>query len=171
MDLSSLDDRIRIREAIQNGRIQEATDLVNQLHPELLDNDRYLYFHLQQLHLIELIRTGKIEEALQFAQDRLSEAGESDDVILCELERTLALLAFDEPHKSPYSDLLHPTHRQKIASELNAAILKMEHKESTSPRLNNLLKMILWAQDELEKKKVKYPKMTDLGSATIENPK
>lgn len=114
VDLSSLDDRIRIREAIQNGRIQEATDLVNQLHPELLDNDRYLYFHLQQLHLIELIRTGKIEEALQFAQDRLSEAGESDDVILCELERTLALLAFDEPHKSPYSDLLHPTHRQKV---------------------------------------------------------
>ena len=61
--------------------------------------------------------------------------------------------------------------KNQIASELNAAILKMEHKESTSPRLNNLLKMILWAQDELEKKKVKYPKMTDLGSATIENPK
>lgn len=42
-----MDDRIRIRDAIQNGRIQEATSLVNQLHPELLDNDRYLYFHLQ----------------------------------------------------------------------------------------------------------------------------
>lgn len=47
----------------------------------------------------------------------------------------------------------------------------MEYKESTSPRVNNLLKMILWAQDELENKKVKYPKMTDLGSATIESPK
>lgn len=115
VELSSLDDRIRIRDAIQNGRIQEATDLVNQLHPELLDNDRYLYFHLQQLHLIELIRTGRVEEALQFAQDQLSEAGESDDNILCELERTLALLAFDEPHKSPFSDLLHPTHRQKVS--------------------------------------------------------
>jgi len=88
---------------------------VNQLHPELLDNDRYLYFHLQQLHLIELIRMGRVEEALQFAQDQLSEAGESDDNILCELERTLALLAFDEPHKSPFSDLLHPTHRQKVS--------------------------------------------------------
>ncbi|CAK9826848.1 Glucose-induced degradation protein 8 homolog [Anthophora retusa] len=171
VDLSSLDNRIRIREAIQNGNIQKATELVNQLHPELLDNDRHLYFRLQQLHLIELIRTGKVEEALQFAQDRLSEAGESSNNILCELERTLALLAFDEPHKSPYSDLLHPTHRQKIASDLNAAILKMEYKESTSPRLNNLLKMILWAQDELDKKKVKYPKMTDLGNATIESPK
>lgn len=109
-----MDDRIRIRDAVQNGRIQEATDLVNQLHPELLDNDRYLYFHLQQLHLIELIRTGRIEEALQFAQEQLSEAGESDDNILSELERTLALLAFEEPHNSPFSDLLHPSHRQKV---------------------------------------------------------
>jgi len=42
-----MDDRIKIRDAIQSGRIQEATALVNQLHPELLDNDRYLFFHLQ----------------------------------------------------------------------------------------------------------------------------
>lgn len=47
LDLNTLDDRIRIRDAIQNGRIQEAIALVNQLHPELLDNDRYLFFHLQ----------------------------------------------------------------------------------------------------------------------------
>jgi glucose-induced degradation protein 8 len=56
VDLSSLDNRIQIREAVQTGRIEESISLVNQLHPELLDNDRYLYFHLQQLHLIELIR-------------------------------------------------------------------------------------------------------------------
>lgn len=54
--LNSLDNRILIREAVQSGRIQEATHLVNKLHPWLLDTDRYLYFHLQQLHLIELIR-------------------------------------------------------------------------------------------------------------------
>lgn len=54
--LNSLDNRILIREAVQSGRIQETTHLVNKLHPWLLDNDRHLYFHLQQLHLIELIR-------------------------------------------------------------------------------------------------------------------
>lgn len=58
ISLSTLDNRILIREAVQSGRIQEATHLVNKLHPWLLDNDRYLYFHLQQLHLIELIRYG-----------------------------------------------------------------------------------------------------------------
>lgn len=56
VDLATLDNRILIREAVQSGNIQESINLVNQLHPELLDNDRYLYFHLQQLHLIELIR-------------------------------------------------------------------------------------------------------------------
>ncbi|XP_054274198.1 glucose-induced degradation protein 8-A homolog [Macrosteles quadrilineatus] len=167
MDLNLMDNRIRIRDAIQGGRIQEATLLVNQLHPDLLDNDRYLYFHLQQLHLIELIRAGNVEEALQFAQDQLSEVGESDPGVLNELERTLALLAFEEPNNCPFSDLLNQTHRQKVASELNAAILKIELQEPTTPRLYNLMKLILWAQDELEKKKVKYARMTDLGSATI----
>ena len=47
MDLNELDDRIRIREEIQKGCIESAISLVNSLHPELLDNDRYLYFHLQ----------------------------------------------------------------------------------------------------------------------------
>ncbi|CAH0388816.1 unnamed protein product [Bemisia tabaci] len=168
IDLNSMDSRIKIRDAVQNGQILEATSLVNQLHPELLDNDRYLYFHLQQLHLIELIRAGKVEEALRFAQEQLSEAGENDPTVLHELERTLALLAFEEPTKSPFSDLLQQAHRQKVASELNAAILKVEHDESTTPRLFNLMKLILWSQDELDKKKIKYPHMTDLSTATIE---
>ena len=46
-DLDMLADRVEIREAIQEGRIEEAIGRVNDIHPELLDNDRYLYFHLQ----------------------------------------------------------------------------------------------------------------------------
>ena len=47
LDLDTLDERIRIREAIQEGNIQDAISMVNDLCPELLDSDRYLYFHLQ----------------------------------------------------------------------------------------------------------------------------
>lgn len=64
--------------------------------------------------MIELIRAGKVEEALRFAQEQLSEAGENDPTVLHELERTLALLAFEEPTKSPFSDLLQQAHRQKV---------------------------------------------------------
>lgn len=61
-----------------------------------------------------MIKEGNIEEALLFAQAKLSEVGEGNPIILSELERTLALLAFEEPYKSPFADLLQTTHRQKV---------------------------------------------------------
>jgi hypothetical protein len=168
VDLSTLDNRILIRNAINDGKIFDGIKLVNQLHPDLLDNDRYLYFHLQQLHLIELIREGKIEDALRFAQKNIAEAGETNPEVLNELERTLALLAFEKPQNSPFADLLEQTHRQKIASELNAAILRIEHKQNQNPRIQNVLKLILWAQQHF-KDDGKVPKMTDLATASFDN--
>lgn len=73
---------------------------------------------MKQLHLIELIKEGNIEEALVFAQAKLSEVGEGNPTILTELERTLALLAFEEPQKSPFADLLQTTHRQKVICDI-----------------------------------------------------
>lgn len=55
-------------------------------------------------------------------------------------------------------------------SEVNQAVLDYENREST-PKLAKLLKLLLWAQNELDQKKVKYPKMTDLSTGTIEDPK
>ncbi len=43
----------------------------------------------------------------------------------------------------------------------------MENREST-PKLANLLKLLLWAQEELDTKKVKYPKMSDLAKGDID---
>lgn len=170
IELDNIDERIKIKDAVQLGHIEEAISLVNNLHPELLDNNRYLYFHLQQQHLIELIRQGNVEKALDFAQSHLAERGEKNADILNELEQTLALLAFDNPEKSPFGELLHLSHRQKVASELNAAILEQEHMEPTS-KLSNFLKLLLWAQDELDAKKIKYPKMTDVSTGAIEETK
>lgn len=59
-------------------------------------------------------RASKIEEALTFAQTQMSEAGESNPDVLSELERTLALLAFEKPQNSPFADLLEQSHRQKV---------------------------------------------------------
>lgn len=55
----------------------------------------------------------------------------------------------------------------RVASELNHAILKQEHQSETSPKIVNLLKLILWAQQTLDKRSLSYPKMTDLEKATI----
>ncbi|KAL6031815.1 hypothetical protein STEG23_030791 [Scotinomys teguina] len=170
VDLETLDERIKIREMILKGQIQEAIALINSLHPELLDTNRYLYFHLQQQHLIELIRQRETEAALEFAQTQLAEQGEESRECLTEMERTLALLAFDSPEESPFGDLLHMMQRQKVWSEVNQAVLDYENREST-PKLAKLLKLLLWAQNELDQKKVKYPKMTDLSKGTAPLPR
>ena len=70
---------------------------------------------MQQQQLIELIRESKVEDALKFASEQLAERGEESELVLEELERTLALLAFEDPEKSPYGDLLSYSHRQKVS--------------------------------------------------------
>ena len=164
----SLDERLKIREAVQSGNVQEAMILTNNLNPEILDSRPQLYFHLQQQQLIELIREKKIEEALAFAQNSMAELSIEDSKYLDELEKTMALLAYENPEVSPYSELLNFSQRHKVASELNAAILEADHQQTNS-KLENLLKMLLWVQSELDDKKVKYPKMVDVANGVVQD--
>ena len=59
----------------------------------------------------------------------------------------------------------------QVASELNAAILKAELAEHTQPRLATVLKLLLWAQGELDKKGIRYNRMTDLATGRTEDSK
>ena len=165
--LSGLDERIRIREAVQNGDIARAICLTNDFNPEILDTRPHLLFHLQQQRLIELIRCGDIDAAVDFAQNQMAEQGKENPKFLEELERTMALLAFDNAEDSPFGELLDLSQRQKVASELNAALLA-EDNQPTSPRLVKIMKLLEWSQSELDRNKVKYPKMNDLATANIE---
>jgi hypothetical protein len=47
-----------------------------------LDTNPKLFFHLQQQRLIELIRDGKIDEAIEFAQEELAPRGEENVILL-----------------------------------------------------------------------------------------
>ena len=156
-----IDKRIKIRQLIEGGDILRGQSLLNSYYPELLDNHRDLYFRLQQQHLIELIRQQKISEVLAYVHDQLR-VEELDD--LSEMERTLALLAYEQPDKSPYANLLQASHRLQLASEINDIILQESsgNIEPTKPRLVTLIKLLFWSQSELEKKKVSCPKMNDL---------
>ncbi len=74
IDLRSISDRMATRVAIQNGDVQSAIERANDLNPLILDENPQLYFHLQQQKLIELIRSGDIKAALQFAEEELRAA-------------------------------------------------------------------------------------------------
>ena len=108
-------------------------------------------------------------------------------------ERTVALLAFENAASSPVADLMDAAQRQKTASEVNAAILKSQHQvglahglsslmrrlhhghlllailQECEARLPGLLKMMLWAQSQLDSH-CTFPHITDLMSGTLSDP-
>ncbi|KAJ1909546.1 hypothetical protein IWQ60_011115 [Tieghemiomyces parasiticus] len=156
-DLDFIEERMRIRFAVQSGNIEEAVERVNDLDPEILDTHPQLYFHLQQQRLIELIRTGKIEDALLFAQEELAPRGEEFPELLDELEKTMTLLVFDPTAnvQSPVSSLLDFSQRQKVAIELNSAILAARSCPH-DPKLPSIVKLLQWSQSQLDEA-VDYP--------------
>jgi len=169
INLNSITDRMAIRHAIHNGNVEEGIQRVNNLNPKLLQTNPVLRFHLQQQKLIELIRNGAINEALDFAQKELAPLTEEHPQFLEELEKTLALLAFEDQTKSPLSFLLDDAQRQKTASELNAAILTDQHQEK-DPKLLTLVKMMKWSQNQLEER-IGFPKINDITTGTLEEHK
>ena len=151
MDLSSLEDRMEIRSALQGGDVETAIERVNDLDPEILEHNAELMFHLQQQRFIEFIRNGQINEALEFAQDKLAPKGEDNPSFLEEFERTVSLLVFENPGASPMASLLDSGHRAKTASELNAAILSAQSRPS-KPKLPRLLHLLFWEKGIMEDK-------------------
>ncbi|XP_019440270.1 PREDICTED: glucose-induced degradation protein 8 homolog isoform X2 [Lupinus angustifolius] len=168
MDLATIADRMAVKDAVQRGNIEDAIKKVNDSNLEILDTNPQLFFHLQQQRLIELIRDGKIEEALEFAREELAPRGEENPSFLGELERTVALLAFKDAYKCPIGELLGTSQRLKTASEVNAAILTSQGHEK-DPKLPSLLKMLIWSQNQLDEKAA-YPRINDLSKGTLEDP-
>ncbi|XP_059623134.1 protein GID8 homolog isoform X2 [Cornus florida] len=168
IDLATITDRMAVKKAVQSGNVVDAIEKVNDLNPEILDTNPQLFFHLQQQRLIELIRNGKVEEALEFAQEELAPRGEENLIFLEELERTVALLAFEDFTNCPVGELLDISQRLKTASEVNAAILTSQSHEK-DPKLPSLLKMLIWAQNQLEEK-ASYPRIKNLSTAALEDP-
>ena len=166
VDMAMLDDQIKIRGAIESGAIQEAVELVNDIDPEVLDTNPSLFFHLQQQQLLELIREGKTEQVLKYAQSELSARGEENPEFLDELEQSLGLLAFDDAANCPFSELLQPSQRLKVISELNAALLASHDQEALS-KLSTLMKLVLWSQDQMEKKGITFPKLTNIADGKL----
>ena len=126
---------------------------------QILDTNPSLYFRLKRQKLIEYIRQGKISEALEFAQEELAPRGEENPEFLSELERTMALLAFDSSPLMPpsVSELLSPAQRMKTAAEVNAAILE-SLSQGKEAKLVGLLRLLSWGENMLDEH-AEFPKV------------
>jgi len=132
---------------------------VTDVFMKILDTNPALYFHLQQQKLIEYIRGGRIAEALQFAQQELAPRGEESPEFLSELERTMALLAFESSPSAPpaIAELLSTEQRMKTAGELNAAILE-SLSQGKDAKLVGLVKLLCWGEAMLDER-AEYPRV------------
>lgn len=90
-------------------------ELTNDLNPETLDTSPQLFFRLQLQRLIELIRTGNVDAALDFAENELAPLTDRNPTYLAELEETMALFAFPDQSQSPVGHLLSAAQRHKVA--------------------------------------------------------
>ena len=165
VDLDTVSDRMAIRNAVQCGEMQQAIERTNAVDPAILAGDQELSFKLKQQQLVELIRSGGVEEALTFAQAELSPLAEGQPAFLEELERSMLLLAYDDLSQAPTAELLTQAARQKTASLLNAAILGSQ-KQAQAPMLPMMLRMLQWAQVELQQRQpLPFPQIEDLVEA------
>ncbi|KAL9273153.1 GID8-like protein [Drosera capensis] len=149
IDLTTVTDRMAVKRAVESGNVEEAIEKLKVLNPEILETNRQLFFRLQQQRMIELIKNGKIKEAMDFGKEVLAPMCEANQSFLKELERTVSLLVFENVADKPHlRELLDISCCLNIANELNAAILTSQGL-SKDAKVLTLLKMFVFSQFQL----------------------
>ncbi|KAJ5322114.1 uncharacterized protein MYU51_002923 [Penicillium brevicompactum] len=168
-DLQAIQERVDIRTAIHSGDIQVAVEKINELNPQILDEDPSLHFALLRLQLVELIRVcmdtpgSDITSALDFATSQLAPRAPTNPQFLSDLERTLALLIFPSDKLDPaLASLLDPSLRKEIATRVNQAILQNQGARKEA-RLRNLVKLRAFAEKKARDTKKDIPDTLDIG--------
>lgn len=60
-----------VRTMILDGKIDETINAINEINPEILENNPSLHFELQKQKLIEIIKKNNIQDAITFAQNKI----------------------------------------------------------------------------------------------------
>ncbi|KAJ8772706.1 hypothetical protein K2173_027883 [Erythroxylum novogranatense] len=125
-NLEEMDKRKNIVHYALEGNALKAIELTEQIAWNLFENNQDLYFDLLSLHFVELLCTRNVTEALEFAQTKFTPF-EKDQRYVAKLGDFLALLAYDQPEKSPMFHLLSLEYRKQVVDNLNRAILAYEN--------------------------------------------
>ncbi|GAB2267698.1 hypothetical protein Dimus_002681 [Dionaea muscipula] len=139
--LEEVNKRKEIIDLVLAGKVMEAFRLTYQMAPDILSKNRDTLFYLLGLHFVELVRSKRRKDAVEFAQKVftlfLKAQGYRD-----RLGNFMLLLAYDEPEKSPMHFLLSFNFRQLVAERLNRAILTNASRTPLSS-LERLIKQTL----------------------------
>jgi hypothetical protein len=126
-----------IRQFIIAGSITDALSMCRDKFPHVVSSDEQdirtsprsidICFKLQCQQFIETVRAGNPIEALLFAQSVLTsfpkKKGANEEKFNADLKVMSALMAYEDPENSPVGSLLAQEHRDRLADEVNSAIL------------------------------------------------
>lgn len=156
VDLQSVQARMTIQQLLLSGRIAQAREQLLLVDARFLETNNSIAFLLAKQELIELIKDGKVMDALMFATKHLAPMGEKNQHYLQEIEQAMALLAFENQTQSPLGYLLEQNQRRRVADEVNSAILRTQ-KQELEPILPTMVRQFHYMEDQLHKKLKRPP--------------
>ncbi|KAL9234615.1 hypothetical protein vseg_009469 [Gypsophila vaccaria] len=127
----SLNHRMIIRQLIRSGKMDAVFDKLREWYPQLIQDDKSpVVFLLHCQKFIELVRVKELKDAVEYGRVELAKffgRQEYEELV----RECVALLAYEEPAKSPLGYLLGESQRDVVADSVNAMIL------STNPNMND----------------------------------
>ena len=130
-DFSDLRQRACIHSLILDGNMDAAEEHLRATYPGVFKSDyaAEVCLHLKCQRYVEMIRAGRISDALEYAQSTMTACvglePSWDEVV----RGVMALVAYELPEKSPLASFLSPEHRDRVADAVNSAILATTHFE------------------------------------------
>lgn len=166
--LQSVGRRSEVRIALMRDDVEEAIRILNELDTEILKSNPDVHFRLKQQQLLQVIRDGKVDEAITFAREKLGPFVQQDQSLLPLLEDTMGLLAFNDLSKPGAQAQLEKLAPQKgeTSSRVDSAILRYYDMQQESV-LENILKNVVFSQKALTSKNVTFPRVTEFAQPRL----
>eukprot|EP00262_Sarcandra_glabra_P012789 TRINITY_DN3373_c0_g1_i2.p1 TRINITY_DN3373_c0_g1~~TRINITY_DN3373_c0_g1_i2.p1 ORF type:complete len:473 (+),score=78.82 TRINITY_DN3373_c0_g1_i2:76-1494(+) len=143
-EIYALSHRKILRQLIRSGEIDAAFSKLREWYPQLVQNDTStMCFLLHCQRFIELVRVGHLEAAVKYGRAELVKFFKVTSLEGL-LQECSALLAYEEPLKSPVGHLLNVAHREAAADAVNSMVLSTDPsmKGSESYYLSHLEKLL-----------------------------
>ncbi|KAL3513373.1 hypothetical protein ACH5RR_026090 [Cinchona calisaya] len=125
----AMNQRKTLRQLIRSGEIDDAFNKLRNWYPQIVQDEKSaICFLLHCQKFIELVRVGKLEEAVVFGRtefEKFYRLTEVQDLV----KDCAALLAYEQPLKSSVGYLLGDSQREIVADAVNSMIL------STNPNI------------------------------------
>lgn len=140
----ALNQRKTLRQLISSGQIDAAFSKLHEWYPQIVqDGQSPTCFLLHCQKFIELVRVGELENAVKYGRAELAKFFDLEDYKEL-VQECVALLAYEEPLKSPVGHLLGESQRGVVADAVNSMILSTNPnaKDSQSCLYSQLEKLL-----------------------------